>query len=156
MQFIEALKLRSKLFFLFILITIGLFSIGIMGALNINAMKKNLDALYFGSLVPVTELNEMLQTYHNGLGSTLYKAKHGEISSFTTSSELEHSLNKINQLWKTYESHFKRDEELEYVEYVALEIKVVNRYFLKLLRAARDSRDMSNISRNSLEKYISH
>ena len=40
MQFIEALKLRSKLFFLFILITIGLFSIGIMGAININKMKK--------------------------------------------------------------------------------------------------------------------
>ena len=156
MQFIEALKLRSKLFFLFILITIGLFSIGIIGAININSMKKNLDALYFGSLVPVTELNELLQTYHNGLASTLYKAKRSEISSYETSNELEHSLNKINQLWQTYESHFKRDEELEYVEYVALEIKVVNRYFLKLLRAARDSQDMSSISITSLEKYVSH
>ena len=126
MQFIEALKLRSKLFFLFILITIGLFSIGIIGAININSMKKNLDALYFGSLVPVTELNELLQTYHKGLASSLYKSKHGEISSSQISNELEHSLNKINQLWKTYESHFKRDEELQYVEYVALEIKVVN------------------------------
>ena len=156
MQFIEALKLRSKLFFLFILITIGLFSICIIGAININSMKKNLDALYFGSLVPVTELNELLQTYHKGLASSLYKSKHGEISSSQISNELEHSLNKINQLWKTYESHFKRDEELQYVEYVALEIKVVNRYFLKLLRAARDSQDMSAISITSLEKYVSH
>ncbi len=156
MQFIEALKLRSKLFFLFILITIGLFSIGIIGAININSMKKNLDALYFGSLVPVTELNELLQTYHNGLSSSLYKAKRGEISSYQTSNELEHSLNKINQLWQTYESHFKRDEELHYVEYVALEIKVVNRYFLKLLRAARDAKDMSTVSIRSLEKYVSH
>ena len=134
----------------------GLFSIGIIGAININSMKKNLDALYFGSLVPVTELNELLQTYHKGLASSLYKAKHGEISSSQISNELEHSLNKINQLWKTYESHFKRDEELQYVEYVALEIKVVNRYFLKLLRAARDSQDMSAISIGSLEKYVSH
>ena len=156
MQFIEALKLRSKLFFLFILITIGLFSIGIIGAININSMKKNLDALYFGSLVPVTELNEMLQTYHKGLASSLYKAKRGEASSSQTSNELEHSLNKINELWQTYESHFKRDEELQYVEYVALEIQVVNRYFLKLLRASRDSQDMSAISIASLEKYVSH
>lgn len=156
MQFIEALKLKSKLFFLFILITIGLFSIGIIGAININSMKKNLDALYFGSLVPVTELNELLQTYHNGLSSSLYKAKRLEISSYELSSELEQSLNTINKLWKTYESHFKRDEELEYVEYVALEIKVVNRYFLKLLRAARDSKDMSTVSIASLEKYVSH
>ena len=58
--------------------------------------KKNLDALYFGSLVPVTELNEMLQTYHKGLASSLYKAKRGEASSSQTSNELEHSLNKIN------------------------------------------------------------
>ncbi|MFT5662076.1 MAG: diguanylate cyclase (GGDEF)-like protein [Sulfurimonas sp.] len=156
MQFIEALRLRSKLFFLFFLITVGLFSIGIMGAININDMKKNLDGLYFGSLVPVTELNEMLQTYHNGLASTLYRVKNNQISVQETSSELEYSLTKINKLWKSYESHFKRDEELQYVEYVALEIKVVNRYFLKLLRVARSGRDMSAISIGSLEKYVSH
>ena len=156
MQFIEALKLRSKLFFLFILITIGLISVGIMGAININEMKKNLDSLYFGSLVPVTELNEMLQTYHSGLASTLYKAKSLEISASQTSDELEHSLTKINALWKTYESHFKRDEELQYVQYVSLEVKNVNRYFLKLLRASRESKDMSELSIVSLEKYVSH
>ena len=156
MQFIEALKLRSKLFFLFILITIGLVSIGIIGAVNINSMKKNIDSLYFGSLVPVTELNEMLHTYHGGLASTLYKVKNQEISSHQTSNELEHSLRKINKIWKTYENHFKRDEELQYVEYVAVEIKAVNRYFLKLLRAARENKDMSTISITSLEKYIFH
>lgn len=156
MQFIEALKLRSKLFFLFILITIGLFSVGIMGAMKIDSMKKNLDSLYFGSLVPVTELNEILQKYHSGLASTLYKAKSGEISSAQTSNELEYALTKINTLWDTYQSHFKRDEEMQYVEYVSLEIKVINRYFLKLLRAARDGKDMSTVSINSLEKYISH
>ena len=98
----------------------------------------------------------MLQTYHSGLTSTLNKAKNKEISTFQTSSELENSLTKINRLWKSYESHFKRDAELEYVEYVALEVKVVNRYFLKLLRAARDGKDMSSVSIESLEKYVSH
>ena len=54
MKFIEALKLRSKLLFLFVLITLGLISIGIVGYTNMNSMKKNIDAVYFGSLVPVT------------------------------------------------------------------------------------------------------
>ena len=40
MQFIEALKLKSKLFFLFILITLGLIIVGVMGALNVDSMKK--------------------------------------------------------------------------------------------------------------------
>ena len=89
MQFIEALKLKSKLFFLFILITVGLIAVGIMGAINIDSMKKNQDSLYFGSLIPVTELNEILQTYHAGLASTLYKAKGLEISPSQISNELE-------------------------------------------------------------------
>jgi len=156
MQFIEALKLKSKLFFLFILITIGLVAVGIMGAINVNSMKKNLDSLYFGSLLPVTELNEILQTYHSGLASTLYKAKASELSSSQTSDKLEHSINKINKLWSKYESHFKKEEELEYVDYVSLEIKITNRYFLNILKASKSSYDMSTISINVLEKYVSH
>ena len=156
MQFIEALKLKSKLFFLFILITIGLVAIGIMGAINVNSMKKNLDSLYFGSLLPVTELNEILQTYHSGLASTLYKAKASELSSSQTSDKLEHSINKINKLWSKYESHFKKEEELEYVDYVSLEMKITNRYFLNILKASKSSYDMSTISINVLEKYVSH
>ena len=139
MHFIEALKLKSKLFFLFILITIGLIAVGIMGAINVESMKKNHDSLYFGSLVPVTELNEILQIYHSGLASTLYKAKSSEISFSEVSIELEHSLKKINNLWNNYESHFKRDEELEYVEYVSVEIKAINSYFIRVLKVTKDA-----------------
>lgn len=155
MQFIEALKLKSKLLFLFILITIGLVAVGIMGGINVKSMKKNHDYLYFGSLIPVTELNEILQTYHSGLTSTLYRAKAGEISCSQTSDKLEHSINKINKIWSQYESHFKREDELEYIEYVSLEIKTANRYFLNILKASRDAHDMSTLSLNVLEKYVS-
>jgi len=156
MQFIEALKLRSKLFFLFILITVGLVAVGIMGAINVESMKKNLDSLYFGSMVPVTELNEILQTYHSGLASTLYKTKGLEISPSQTSNELERSLKRINKLWNTYESHFKRDDELEYVEYASVEINITNKYFLKMLELTKNGKDMSTISIVLLEKNVSH
>jgi len=156
MQFIEALKLRSKLFFLFIMITIGLVGVGIIGAINIDSMKKNIDSLYFGSLVPVTELNEIVRTYHSGLAATLYKAKSGEMSSQEATSNLENSLRKINKQWKNYEVHFKRDEELEYVEYVSYEIKTVNKHFLKLLGNFRSNFDASKISMSTTEKYVFH
>jgi len=156
MQFIEALKLRSKLFFLFIMITIGLVGVGIIGAINIDSMKKNIDSLYFGSLVPVTELNEIVRTYHSGLAATLYKAKNGEMSSQEATSNLENSLKKINKQWKNYEDHFKRDEELEYVEYVSYEIKTVNKHFLKLLGNFRSNFDASKISMSTTEKYVFH
>ncbi|MBU0721416.1 diguanylate cyclase [bacterium] len=156
MQFIEALKLRGKLFFLFILITIGLFAIGIMGAINIESTKKNVDSLYFGSLIPVTELNEIIQMYHNGLAGTIYKAKTAEISPSQTNAQIQNSIAKIQGLWKSYDSHFKRDTELDYVEYVSLEINSVNEYFQKILQMNMDEKNLKNISLHTLEKNIAH
>ncbi|MDF1874457.1 diguanylate cyclase [Sulfurimonas sp. SAG-AH-194-I05] len=156
MQFIEALKLKSKLFFLFILITLGLVSVGIMGTMNVESMKKNLDSVYFGSLVPVTELNEMLQVYHGGLASILYKAKSSEVNRDKTSAKIELSLNKINKIWNSYKSHFKRDNELDYIEYVNIEIKNVNYYFVTMLRYVRKNNNLEELSIVSLEKNVSH
>jgi len=156
MQFIEALKLRSKLFFLFVLITIGLISVGIMGSIHINSMKKNIDSLYFGSLVPVTELNDIIQTYHNGLAATVHKVTRDEISYSEAASSIDKSLLKINKIWKNYESHFKRDDELQYLEYTGLEIQSVNNYFVRILKASLNEVDLSRLSLTILEKKISH
>ena len=154
MQFIEALKLRSKLLFLFLLITIGLISIGIMGTSYVNAMKKNIDSLYFGSLVPVTELNEILQKYHNGLADTVYKASRDEMSQSEVIFNIEDALQDINKKWKSYMSHFKRDEEMEYVDYTNMEIELTNRYFKQILIAAQKGVDLRRISINTLEKKV--
>ncbi len=154
MQFIGALKLRSKLFFLFLLITIGLIFFGIIGTSYVNAMKKNMDSLYFGSLIPITELNEIVQTYNNGLANTIYKASRNEISPSETASNIETSLRYINKKWKSYLSHFKTEDELEYLEYANLEITHTNAYFYKVLDAAKASRDFSKISINTLEKKV--
>lgn len=156
MQFIEALKLRSKLLFLFILITLGLISVGVMGSIHLNSMKKNIDSLYFGSLIPVNELNEIIHTYNSGLATSVQKASRFEISTSQTSESIEKSLINIDRLWKSYESHFKRDDELEYLEYAALEIKSVNNYFVRILKATYNERDLSNLSLSVLEKKISH
>ncbi len=156
MQFIEALKLRSKLLFLFILITLGLFLVGVMGAININSMKKNLDSLYFGSLVPVIELNNLLQIYHGNIANTIYKAKSGKLSSSQTSSQLENALLKIGREWRSYEAHFKRDYELQYVEYTALEIKAIDSYFKEIIDSFLNGENIQNISMKLFEQKILH
>ncbi|MEJ2372988.1 MAG: MCP four helix bundle domain-containing protein [Sulfurimonas sp.] len=120
MRFIEALKLRSKLFFLFVLITLALVFVGVVGASYINAMKRNMDSLYFGSLVPVTELNEIVHTYRNGISDSVHKVSRKEISPLQATQNIEQSLKYINKKWKSYSLHFKRDEEVAYVDYVDL------------------------------------
>ncbi len=156
MQFIEALKLRSKLLFLFLLITMGLISVGILGTTYVNAMKKYIDALYFGSLVPVTELNEILQKYHNGLADTVYKASRKEMSSSEIVFNLEDALRDIDKKWKSYMSHFKTEDEMEYVEYTNMEIKSTNRYFRQILYAAKNGKDLQKISINTLEDRVEY
>ncbi|MDA7817603.1 diguanylate cyclase [Sulfurimonas sp.] len=156
MNFIETLKLRSKLLFIFILITFGLIVIAITGTLNINSMKKNVDSLYFGSLVPVTELNKILQVYNGGLANTIYKAKNSEIAPLDVRTQINTSLYKIKKVWAEYESHFKRDEELQYVEYTAHEIDSMGIYFSKILNALENGYSLRDISINSFEKKIAH
>ena len=156
MRFIEALKLRSKLLFLFILVTLGLILVSIMGAINMNAMKKNIDSLYFGSLVPVTELNDILQIYNGELPSIIYKAKSDDISSSQISSQINNSIEIIEKKWKSYQGHFKRDEELQYVEYVSLEITSINEYFSKIVKLSEKGTVLKNISSDILEKKILH
>ena len=154
MQFIEALKLRSKLLFLFIFITLGLISVGIMGTSYINAMKKNIDSLYFGSLVPVTELDDILQTYHNELATTIYKASRQEISPQESIARLQRGLKIIEKRWKSYASHYKSADEIDYVHYTGLEIQKTNRYFQRVLKAIQNGKNLQKISIATLEKRV--
>ena len=152
MEFIEALKLKSKLLFLFILITMGLVIIGILGYINTASVKKNLDTIYFGSLVPIVELNNILQVYHGKISNTIYKVKNSQISKGQASIEIRDAIAKVALEWKEYETHFKRDDELQYVEYAALEIQATNDFFNKM---AFDI-SLDNLAIESFEARVEH
>ena len=156
MQFIEALRLKSKLFFLFILIAAALIIVAILGSTHINAMKKNIDAVYFGSLVPVIELNEIIQTYNNELSNAIYKSARDELTPDETLLQITHSLKKIDKTYSSYMSHFKRENELEYVEYVAAEIEATKSYFLKIHTKVLEGKDLKKLNINLLEKKVSY
>ena len=154
MKFIEALKLRSKLFFLFLLITLGLVALGFIGTTYVNAMKKNMDSLYFGSLIPVNELNGIVQTYNYGLEHTVHKLKRGDISTSEAAYTIESSLEKIEQKWESYKSHFKTEDELNYLEYANLELTKTNDYFYKILNVVKSAKNIRRISTTTLEKKV--
>jgi diguanylate cyclase (GGDEF)-like protein len=156
MQFIEALKLRSKLLFLFLFVTLGLITIGIVGAFHIDATKKNLDAMYFGSFVPVTELNEILQLYHSQIAGTLYQAKSEQISPSQAVIQVDDALKKIEKTWALYDAHYKKQEEIPYIEYSTLEMQSVNSYFKKVIKAYGQNADASLLVLQTIENNISH
>jgi diguanylate cyclase (GGDEF)-like protein len=151
----KAVKLKNRLLFLFGLITVSLLFFGVVGFINIKAMKKNIDSVYFGSLVPVTELNSILQTYYSTLSSTVHKVVNYEISQEEASSQIDDSIIKIRREWRSYQSHFKRDNELAYIEYSALEIELINKYFLALSIKIAHSEKLNTISMNLLQEKLS-
>lgn len=157
MHIIETLKLRRKLFLLFVLVTFGLISIGVMGATNASDTKKNIDTLYFGSFIPVLELNEILQHYHTNIAGVLYKAQASDLSPEHISLQIRDSLKKIESLWQSYEAHYKRAEELPYTQYAALEIERTNSYFKRILQSHyQEALPYDTISLKQLDKKISH
>ncbi|MEA3372833.1 MAG: diguanylate cyclase [Campylobacterota bacterium] len=154
MQFIDTLRLKTKLIVLFILISSGLALVGIIGYFNINAMKKNLDDLYFGSFIPVNELNSLIRIYHDGVEVTVYKVKDGSITSFEASEKLSYSLDQINRIWRSYAEHYKRSDELLYVNYTDHTIKVTNRYIQRIIEVCHLNEDVHRLSTRKISGIV--
>ena len=156
MKFIEALRLRSKLFLLFIFITLGIVTLGMMGATNTQAMKNRIDNLYFGTLIPVTELNSILYSYNAKIVPVLYKAKNELMPPSEVQEILQSSLQEIERLWKNYTSHYKSRDEIAYVEFATQELQHTNGYFYKVLAASKKGADLKKLSVALLDQKLEH
>jgi len=156
MKFIEALRLRSKLFLLFILITLGLVILGMMGTINTRAMKSRIDNLYFGTLTPVTELNDILYAYNAKIVPTIYKVKNNLIAPSELQEILYSSLKEIEQRWKSYKNHYKSRDELAYVDYASKELEKTNIYFYKVLAASKEGLNLQKLSITILDMKTKH
>ncbi len=156
MKYIETLQLKKRLFLLFGLITIGLVVLGLTGTVNLKRMKTQVDNLYFGSLIPVMELNDILYIYNSSLSQSVYKAKYTFSSSFEIESQIIESLTEVEKIWQRYKKQYKTDEEMPYIHYASDEIKYTNRYFYKIVEAARDGVNLQKINLKLLEKKVKH
>ncbi|MFY9143471.1 diguanylate cyclase domain-containing protein [Sulfuricurvum sp.] len=125
----ESLKLKSKLLYLLLIIGFGLVIVGFVGYLNIQNIKRNIDTLYFGSLIPLSELNSITETYNNDLASPIYRWSNQLLSDEQTSNNISLGIERVNQLWTSYLSHEKRPEEMAYVDYTETQIQNLERYF---------------------------
>ncbi|MBU0631158.1 diguanylate cyclase [bacterium] len=156
MKFIDTLRIKSKLLFLFILITLGLTFIGIVGTVNISSMKKNLDSLYFASFITVLELDDILNTYHMKLQTNIYLAKNNSINPQQIADIIDQSINKIDKSWEHYKNQYKSNDELPYVNYATIEIEKSKKYFQELKQVCMNGCDTRKISIETLTSQITH
>lgn len=148
MERVNSLSLRLKLYILLGIIIFGLLFTSALGFFNMNKMKNNLDALYFGSLIPVAELNKIQHIYNKDIAITFYQLIGNQISPAEASEKISLSRKNILSSWVSYTSHFKRDYELDYIQYASSEL-TKSAHYLKRLSSAVIRLDPQNLSKLS-------
>lgn len=154
---VEKIGVKKKLVFLFILIALGLSLVAFVGTLHIREMKKNIDSLYFGSFIPTLELNTILQSYDPEINHSVHRAKNAQISLSQMRAEINTALIKIDKNWASYESHYKKEDEIEYTDYASSEIKATNEYIKLLLAMVMDGdADIKKVNLTNFDAKIEH
>ncbi|HEX5711599.1 MAG TPA: diguanylate cyclase [Sulfuricurvum sp.] len=151
----KSLQLKTKLLYLLLSVAFGLIVVGLVGYFNLQTMKKNVDTLYFGSLIPLTELTSINATYHHELESNVYRWREGLISDETLANKITLALESTDQMWANYVSHHKRPEELPYIRYTQTKIETIKRYFEEIRLLALDHTRRSAISATILSDNVS-
>ncbi len=132
MRLVDALSLKLKLYILLGLIIFGLLFTSALGFYNMSKMKANLDALYFGSLIPVAELNKIQNIYNKDISITFYQLVSAQMNPAEASEKINISRKSIISTWASYESHFKREYERAYLEYASSELAKSAHYLERL------------------------
>ena len=158
MQLVDSLLLKHKLFILLGLIITGLLVSGGIGYYNVNKMKHNLDSLYFGSYIPVTELNKIQNYYHKDVSIVFYKLKNEKINPSEAAEKVDHARKNILASWESYRHHFKRDYELAYLDYADGQIKISTQYLKQLSHniIALEPSEVTHLSSDILLHNISN
>lgn len=126
----NSLKLKTKLLYLLFSVGFGLIIIGMIGFYNLSTMKRHVDTLYFGSLIPLTELTSITSAYREKLESPIYQWQHGIIDSDICAQSITAGLDQVDQMWASYLTHHKRPEEVAYVDYTESQIESIRQYFM--------------------------
>lgn len=150
----ESLKLKTKLLYLLISVALGLLVVGFVGYFNLLTMKKNVDTLYFGSMLPITELSAINTAYHHELESNVYRWREKALSDEDFARDVTLGLTNIDQLWASYRSHHTRPEEVPYITYTDGRIDVMKRYFENIRSLAAQHTNASSVSILTLSDNI--
>lgn len=150
----ESLKLKSKLLYLLIIVGTGLTVIGLIGYYNIQTMKRHMDTLYFGSLLPLNELSSITDTYNAQLASSVYRWNGGLLGDEQAAQNITLGLDHIDQMWHQYRAHHKRPEEIAYVDYAQTQLDMMKRYFTSVRAIILDPQRSHPISLSTLAENI--
>jgi len=158
LHIVDGLSLKYKLYILLGLIISGLLVSAGIGYYNMHKMKQNLDSLYFGSYIPVTELNKIQNYYHKDVSITFYQLQNGNLNPSIAVEKISRAQANILKSWDAYQYYFKRDYEIAYLDYADEQIKISALYLKHLSDTivSLEPTQIKDLSSEVLFKNITH
>lgn len=125
-------RTSSKLLFLLLTMLVGFGSLTFSLFKHQEASEYHIKTLYFGSLLPVSNLKELLLTLQRDVALKLYETHVSGKSSQYLDLILKKSDKKIMQLWQDYATKYKSNKEKAFVSHVDLKMQTLHHYILQL------------------------
>ncbi len=154
MALLQKLSLKMKLYILSIFILASLIIIAMIGYRNITEMKRSLDALYFGSFIPINNLNTIVTLYNDEIKERFLEAQNGTIKPEVAAHEMAKNLTKIRALWNSYAKSYKQEKELPYINYTTARIEESEAYFIKIIESCYQGCKSNTTSYSAMLKQI--
>lgn len=117
---------NNKLILLLLVVLVGFAALSFLFYQQQQRMKHQLDTLYFGSFIPVKNLQKITHIIEHDIGH--------EVLTHNIKG-LKSALFEINKLWKSYALSYKNAREKKYVYYVDEKLQKFKRYLLNLAQS---------------------
>lgn len=146
----------SKLYALLFVMLAGLVAISTLLFTNQEKMKRELDTLYFGSLVPISNLKELHIIFERDIVLLLYKDLHAQNDAFYQTQTLKRAKERISKIWKEYAKSYKNAGERPFIDAVNNELKKLYIYLDAIILALpQNSAKIDYENLNEVAKHIS-
>ncbi len=123
---------NSKLLFLMVTMLVGMGSLFFALLKDQEASEYHIKTMYFGSLLPVSNLKEIIILLERDVVLKVYEAKVTQKDLTLLSHTLRNSDKKIMALWMDYATRYKSNDEKAFVAHVDLKMQTLHRYIRSL------------------------
>lgn len=125
---------------LFLIMTAGLAAVSLIAFESLKTIKKGVDTLYFGSLIPSGHLHAILDAYNTGVIDTVHQTATGTMTVEAGAHRIRSALGKVESHWREYSQIYKNPREAELVAATRELMHATNRQIAIILAELEDGR----------------
>lgn len=122
MKLIHDFSITLKHIILLLVMSVGLLLITLVSYEGMGTIKKRLDVVYFGNIVPATKLMTISEMYNKNILNTVHRYQNGLISSKEARMNIQDANDVILDAWHEYSYTYHSADEQEIVDFADRQI----------------------------------